>query len=181
MTVSRGIITRWDLLSPKKFLQEFKRKLRVLPNGCWLWTGWVQGSGYGGLKVNGKNEQAHRMAYRLIKGPIKKGLCVLHRCDIPLCCNPKHLWLGTHQDNSDDKIAKDRQGWSNRPKTHCVNGHAFTQENIRRKPNGCKSCRICGNEKSRLNMARSRRENPEKHREANRRCLAKKRLAQNKR
>jgi hypothetical protein len=37
-----------------------------------------------------------------------KDLCVLHSCDNPPCHNPDHLFLGTHQDNADDKMAKGR-------------------------------------------------------------------------
>jgi hypothetical protein len=34
---------------------------------------------------------------------------VLHRCDNPACVRVSHLFLGTHQDNEDDKCRKNRQ------------------------------------------------------------------------
>jgi hypothetical protein len=52
---------------------------------------------------------AHRMAWILTHGPIPDGLHICHRCDVPLCCNPSHLFLGTQGDNNRDAFAKGRQ------------------------------------------------------------------------
>jgi hypothetical protein len=80
------------------------------PNsGCWLWDGGQNQHGYGRFNVDGKNDKAHRASWRLHKGQIPAGLFVLHRCDIPCCVNPDHLFLGTHLDNTLDRMAKGRR------------------------------------------------------------------------
>ena len=79
------------------------------PDECWLWRSGTTGkSGYG-LSNRGKRRlTAHREAYERTYGSIPSGLFCLHRCDIKLCCNPSHLFLGTHQDNMDDMHLKGR-------------------------------------------------------------------------
>ena len=69
--------------------------------------------GYGRMRWNGRIYLAHRLAWSSRNGDIPKGLCILHRCDTPPCVNPDHLFIGTHADNSDDKIRKGRlrYGW----------------------------------------------------------------------
>ena len=75
---------------------------------CWLWTaGGIKG-GYGMMTWNGKLILAHRISYELANGPFPKELCVCHSCDNPPCVNPAHLFLGTNQDNVDDKNRKGR-------------------------------------------------------------------------
>jgi hypothetical protein len=75
---------------------------------CLLWTGHTTGNGYGGIKHRGRTLRAHRVSYELHTGPIPAGMEVLHRCDVPACVNPEHLFLGTHADNMKDKSAKGR-------------------------------------------------------------------------
>lgn len=83
---------------------------------CWPWIGKTKSdNGYGRLDVNGmEGVYAHRVAYLSANpGSIELRFideCVLHHCDNPKCCNPKHLFLGTHQDNMDDKARKGRVG-----------------------------------------------------------------------
>lgn len=76
--------------------------------GCWLWTAAVNKDGYGKVKVQGRDTTAHRWSWTLHNGPVPEGLHVLHRCDVPSCVNPAHLWLGTNLENDRDKRAKRR-------------------------------------------------------------------------
>lgn len=85
----------------------------VTESGCWLWLGAVDGKGYGKLGQHGRNFiAAHRLFYTFHVGPITGGLHVLHKCDTPLCVNPTHLRLGTHQENMKDMQAKGRSRWA---------------------------------------------------------------------
>jgi hypothetical protein len=85
--------------------------------GCWLWEGPRPGGGYGHFKLNRRTVHPSKAAYVLCVGPVPDGMCVCHRCDTPACVRPDHLFLGTHQDNMDDMVAKCRH-LRNRPKHH---------------------------------------------------------------
>lgn len=76
-------------------------------DSCWEWPG-AKSDKYGYLKYQGKVLRAHRAMYEAHNGTIPDGLKILHSCDNPPCCNPKHLSLGTQQDNVDDMMAKKR-------------------------------------------------------------------------
>src|SRR5579864_1033523 len=86
------------------------------PNMCWVWTASCYRNGYGQVSHNYQKLLAHRVAYELARGPIPENLLVLHRCDNRPCCNPAHLWLGTHRDNLVDMHNKGRANLGNRPK-----------------------------------------------------------------
>jgi hypothetical protein len=79
-------------------------------SACIEWPKSRYRNGYGQLMVNYRKWQAHRWVWTQEHGPIPEGMCVLHRCDNPPCVNIDHLFLGTHQDNVDDMIAKGRHG-----------------------------------------------------------------------
>lgn len=94
---------------------------RGAANDCWPWKAHAKTAfGYGRMNAGrGVNLKAHRAAYLAWVGPIPDGLCVLHACDNPPCCNPAHLFLGTKQDNIADMTAKGRwkaRGPATRPR-----------------------------------------------------------------
>ncbi len=80
------------------------------PTECWLWTGCTYNCGYGSFKWRGKMRGSNRVAWEIYHGKeVPEGMDVLHSCDVRLCCNPMHLWIGTHQDNMLDMHRKGRQ------------------------------------------------------------------------
>ena len=90
-------------------LDRFLSKVNKLPKGCWEYFEFKTDRGYGQFWMLGANWRAHRASYILHKGEIPDGMFVLHECDNPSCVNPDHLKLGTHQDNMNDKVKRDRQ------------------------------------------------------------------------
>lgn len=75
---------------------------------CWLWQAGSFSDGYGAYRFRGTLWKASRVAWTITNGDIPNGLWVLHRCDVPACCNPAHLFTGTPADNMQDRDAKGR-------------------------------------------------------------------------
>lgn len=105
---------------------------------CWEWQGGRDSNGYGQLWFNNKRAGAHRVAYLLERGPIPPGLVIDHLCHNRKCVRPDHLQLSTVAANSSRKITAGQPR-----KTHCVNGHQFTDENTKIRPKGRRKCRAC--------------------------------------
>jgi len=79
-----------------------------LETPCHIWIGALTGAGYGAVKVASKTERAHRISWQRRNGSIPDGRLVMHRCDVPACVNLDHLFLGSTQDNMDDRSRKGR-------------------------------------------------------------------------
>jgi len=125
MKKSRGIY------APRSFGSlESKLEANSMPepnSGCQLWLGRVDQDGYGRVSVpTGRQMATHRASYLLAHGPIPAALNVCHKCDVPACINPAHLFLGTARDNVDDMVRKGRA----RAKAHIgsLNGSAILDE-----------------------------------------------------
>lgn len=107
--LSRTVLTRRlreeGLVVPKKTSPEvIKRRIEAcklddLEDSCWLWEGALDTRGYGCLKYEGRTQTAHRVSYKLFKGPIDRGHVIMHKCNTERCVNPEHLQAGTQKQN----------------------------------------------------------------------------------
>ena len=99
--------------------------VRVPFSGCWIFTGAANAFGYGIVGTGSRgmpNDRAHRITYKHFRGDIPAGMFVCHECDVPSCCNPEHLFLGTNQDNVNDMVKKGRN--SKPPRNPHITGSA---------------------------------------------------------
>lgn len=139
----------------EKALKRFNTKYDVNEKGCWIWNAATDKDGYGKFTLSRpkRTEQAHRASWIFHLGPIPSGKCVLHHCDTPSCVNPNCLWLGTIQDNNEDRTRKGRSK-NQYGKTHCKWGHEFNEENTIVKSN-YRICKTCARNRNGLPFVRS--------------------------
>ena len=87
-------------------IQDFWNKIDIKgPDDCWLWQG--RGGRYGVFSWRNREWLSHRFSWALANNhdlnvPIPTNEFVCHTCDIKLCCNPRHLYLGNHASNTQD-------------------------------------------------------------------------------
>ena len=113
--------------------------------GCWLWTGASQASGYGHTYIGGgrrhaRYAMAHRVAYEYWFGSIPDGKQIDHLCRNRACVRPSHLEVVTPRQN----ILRSPLGAGERARrTHCPKGHPYDDSNTYRSPRNQRSCRTC--------------------------------------
>lgn len=158
---------RWCRANPEevqthlRFPENLLRRLRFDPptsmlTGCITFTGCTV-DGYGTISVAGKMQKAHRMAWELARGPVPEGLELDHLChgaddscpggaSCPhrACCNPGHMEPVTKRENG----VRGRRNVEKLARTHCLNGHEWTEENTYRWSDGARRCRLCQREAS---------------------------------
>lgn len=128
--------------------EHLRARVKVLGNGCWEWQGFVhkEPNPYGEMSYRGKQWRTHRLSFTLFKGPIPAGLDICHTCDYKRCCNPEHLFPGTHRDNMLDMRAKKKMHQDR--VTRCPRGHEYDAGNtvyVRTKIGGTgRQCKACG-------------------------------------
>ena len=125
---------------------------------CWLWTACTNHDGYGNFSLHRGGRhwtmRAHRVAYELIVGEIPPGSVLDHICRVRHCVNPEHVRPASNRENVLAGIGRTA---INARKTHCKNGHEFTDENTYRYPTRsireCRTCRAEANRKRRAAKA----------------------------
>jgi hypothetical protein len=149
----------------------WRSKIDVADDGCWMWTGskgW-QGYGQAWLPETKSKRLSHLAVYELLVGPIPEGHDLGHRChdrDLAcpggicrhhLCCNPEHLEPQTRTENN----LSGRLGAVTRANhakiTHCPQNHPYDETNTyqrKDRPAGGRQCRECTRERNRQRRAR---------------------------
>lgn len=119
-------------------IDEFWSRVRKT-DGCWLYEGYVNPSGYGQIG----RRYAHRIAYGAVNGAISDGLEVDHLCKVRNCVNPAHLEAVSRRENV---LRSDSSSARRARQTHCKKGHPLSGDNLYVRKEGWRMCKACVNE-----------------------------------
>lgn len=103
------------------------------PDECWPWTGARTRDGYGSISRGDGTTRSmltHRAAYLIANGELPADIEVCHSCDNPPCCNPAHLFSGTHTVNMRDAKDKGRMIGPGRARETRNGGNKYSPETI---------------------------------------------------
>ncbi len=104
-----------DTLNVAYLLAKVSEHVVVNEHGCWVWQGHKTSRGYGRIDYGRKKHVLHRLVYALCVAEPARTHEICHDCpggDNPSCCNPAHLFLGTHAENMQDSERKGRNSHS---------------------------------------------------------------------
>lgn len=128
---------------PRPARERFLKQTRIADSGCVEWTGFLDRDGYGQFRPSGRESskvRSHRWAYEHFVGPIPAGLVLDHLCRNRGCVNVDHLEPVTPKENW---LRGDGPARINADKTHCLNGHSLSGDNLRISADGKRSCFTC--------------------------------------
>jgi hypothetical protein len=126
-------MTTLATLAADEVMARITRRVNFLASGCWEWTGQVNNWGYGMVSVDGRKQGVHRLIYALLVDD-PEGMVIDHTCRNRICVNPSHLQAVTHGENV---------GLSRTRRTHCPQGHEYTDENTYITAKDHRQCRTC--------------------------------------
>ncbi len=142
----------------KQYVQHMSERFTaktVYVGDCIVWCGSIATNGYGQFWLDGRMQQAHRVAYEWHFGKIGEGLQLDHLCRNRACVNVGHLRPVTNREN---QLAPGCLSpiSINHARTECAQGHSFTEANTIWLNKGTRICRVCRNAVQRIGDRRRR-------------------------
>lgn len=121
------------------FVERLRAKSTTNEKGCWLIHTSLDKDGYHVASYRGKAVRAHKKMFLILNGEIPAGMVIDHMCRNRNCCNPEHLEAVTSGENSRRGLT----GSKNKNKTHCPQGHPYSEKNTALDSKGHRHCKIC--------------------------------------